>query len=75
MNRSIGFVMDPIHKINPKKDSTLAMIRAATKKGWTIYYMEQKDLFIENGIAYGQQRTLTLNENADPWYRDRKSVV
>ncbi len=68
MNRSIGFVMDPIHKINPKKDSTLAMIRAGIRKGWTIYYMEQKDLFIHNGIAYSQRRLLTINESKDPWY-------
>jgi len=51
MTISIGFVMDPINTINPEKDSTVAMIRAAAKKGWTIYYMEQKNLFISNGTA------------------------
>ncbi|MCP3673053.1 MAG: glutathione synthase, partial [Gammaproteobacteria bacterium] len=42
MTVNIGFIMDPIETINPKKDSTLAMMRAANKKGWKIFYIEQK---------------------------------
>lgn len=60
--------MDPITTINPKKDSTLAMIRAAVKKGWKIFYMEQKHLFISNGKAYAIQSELTLCEGENIWY-------
>jgi glutathione synthase len=69
MTLNIGFVMDPIDSINPNKDSTLAMIRAAIAKGWNVYYMEQKDLYIMNGIAYGLQQTLNLFEDQTDWYR------
>ena len=47
----IAFVMDPLESLNLKKDSTLAMISAAQKKGWQISYMEQKDLAWEDGEA------------------------
>ena len=69
MTVNIGFVMDPIASINPKKDSTLAMIRAASVKGWNIFYMEQKDLYINNGIANGLLQELTLSENTKRWYQ------
>jgi len=61
--------MDPIGTINPKKDSTLAMIRAAVKKGWKIFYMEQKHLFISNGTAYALQREIILSEDKTSWYQ------
>ncbi len=69
MKISIGFVMDPISTINPQKDSTVAMIRAALKKSWSVYYMEQKNLFISNGIAYAQHHKLTLTEDDKNWYK------
>ncbi|PCJ49614.1 MAG: glutathione synthase [Gammaproteobacteria bacterium] len=69
MTTKIGFVMDPIESINPKKDSTLAMMRAADKKGWKMFYMEQKDIFTRNGKAYGLVQELTLCENKQDWYQ------
>ena len=69
MTINIGFVMDPIASINPKKDSSLAMIRAAVKKGWNIFYMQQKDLYIDNGKAFALQQQLVLCENKTDWYQ------
>lgn len=75
MTINIGFVMDPIDTINPQKDSTLAMIRAAIKKGWNIFYMEQKDIFVDNGTAYGIQRELKLCEHQPDWYQLGEKLV
>ena len=38
---SIGVVMDPIHAINPVKDTTLGLLLAAQKRGHRIAYMER----------------------------------
>ena len=35
----IAFVMDPLDTLALKKDSTLAMIRAAQMRGWDITYL------------------------------------
>ena len=67
--------MDSIETINTKKDSTLAMIRAAVKKGWTIFYMEQKDLFMRDGKAHALQQELTLCKDDDAWYQLGEKVT
>lgn len=64
----LGVIMDPIEGINIKKDSTFAMLLAASKRGWDIYYMEQKDLFIEAQQARANIRTLTVQDNKSNWF-------
>lgn len=68
MIMKLGVVMDPIANIHYKKDTTLALLLAAQERGWTLYYYEQKDLFVEEGVAYGHARTLTVFENEHQWY-------
>lgn len=65
---SLGVVMDPIEAINPKKDSSLAMLLAAQKRGWTLYYFTQENLLIDNGIAYGYGQQISVANNLDQWY-------
>ena len=47
----IAFVMDPLPSLSLKKDSTLAMIRAAQRRGWTVYFVGQEDLVLSGGEA------------------------
>lgn len=56
-------VMDDIRYINIKKDSSIAMLWAAAKRGYELYYAEQNDLFIRDGKAYGQLKPLQVFEN------------
>jgi glutathione synthase len=69
MSRKIGIVMDPISAINIKKDSSFAMLLAAQAKGWTLYYMEQHDLFLQDGIVSAEMKLLTVQEDPDNWYQ------
>ncbi|MDH5592508.1 MAG: glutathione synthase, partial [Gammaproteobacteria bacterium] len=68
MTRHIGIVMDPISAINIKKDSSFAMLLAAQAKGWTLFYMEQQDLFLRQGIVSAEMKPLRVVENADKWF-------
>jgi len=36
LSKHLGVVMDPLESINPKKDSTLAMMEAAQSRGWQV---------------------------------------
>jgi glutathione synthase len=47
-------IMDPIEAIKPAKDSTLAMLLAAQARGWHLFYAEQKDLWLRDGVAWGR---------------------
>jgi len=73
MTVRLGVVMDPIERINYKKDSTLAMLLAAQARGWAIYYMEQKDIFVSGGIVMAGMARLEVYANPDEWFS--KSAV
>jgi glutathione synthase len=68
MSINLGVIMDPIGSINYKKDSTLAMLLAAQKRGWTLSYMEQADLYLAEGEARGLMRSLQVQADATHWY-------
>ena len=54
--KRLGVVMDPIGAINYAKDSTLAMLLAAQARGFALYYLEQRDLSLRDGVALGRMR-------------------
>ncbi len=68
MTKRLGVVMDPIGSINFKKDSTLAMLLEAARRGWAIYYFEQKDVFLRDGVAYGKSRLLQVFADKNHWF-------
>jgi glutathione synthase len=69
MTVKLGVVMDPIATINPKKDSTLAMLLAAQQRGWTLAYMELGDLSLRDGKAFAWTRELSVQDSLSDWYR------
>ena len=60
--------MDPIEAIKPWKDSSLAMLLEAQARGWQIFYFQLSDIFLDNGIAMGQFKTLTLYDDNEHWF-------
>lgn len=64
----LGVIMDPIGDITVKKDSTLAMLLAAQRKGWSVYYMELNDLYVDMDKAMAQYRTLTVRDDPADWF-------
>lgn len=64
----IGVVMDPIEAISAKKDSTLAMLLEASRRGAEIHYMQQKDLRLLSGIATAHSQILTVQDDPENWY-------
>lgn len=68
MTLKIGILMDPISQIKPYKDSTLAMMLAAQKKGWTLYYMQQQDLSLKDQQLRINAQAVTVFDNNQHWY-------
>lgn len=68
MGIKLGIVMDPIDAINPKKDSSLAMLLAAQQRGWELHYLTQDKLLIDNGIAYGLSQKLSVFDDLEHWF-------
>jgi glutathione synthase len=61
-------VMDPIESIKPAKDSTLAILLAAQVRGWQLFYAEQKDLWLRDGIAWGRLSPLQVFDDPGAWF-------
>lgn len=68
MSKHLGVVMDPIESINPKKDSTLAMLLAARARGWTLHYMGLESIFVIDGELHARQRELEVKDDLTHWF-------
>jgi glutathione synthase len=68
-------VMDPIETINPAKDSTLAILLAAQARGWEIYYAEQHDLYLRDGVAWANLAPLELFDDLRTWFTRGTAVT
>src|ERR1700686_4322459 len=66
--RRLGVVMDPIGAISYAKDSTLAMLLAAQARGFALAYLEQRDLLLRDGVAFGRMRALTVRPDPAGWF-------
>ena len=64
----LGVVMDPIAGINPAKDSSLAMLVEAQRRGYALWYFEQQDVRLRNGVAQGSARALRVADSKTDWF-------
>ncbi len=66
--RRLGVVMDPIGAIAYAKDSTLAVLLAAQARGFALSYLEQRDLILRDGVAFGRMRALSVRADPAGWF-------
>ncbi len=59
----LAVVMDPIATVKFAKDSTLAMLLAAQSHGFELLYLEQRDLLLRDGVAWGRTRPLSVRHD------------
>lgn len=64
----LGVVMDPIGSIKPYKDTTLALLLEAERRGWAIRYMELGDLSLRDGQAWGNSAELHVRDDRSRWH-------
>lgn len=64
----LAVLMDPLHKLKPYKDSTIAMLKSAQALGWSCVYFTLGDLYCQGGRAYGQMSTIKVgDETSTNW--------
>jgi glutathione synthase len=68
MTHRLLVVMDPIGTIKPAKDTTLAMLLAAQQRSWELWYAELADLWLQDGVAQGRVRRLTVRDDLSSWF-------
>ena len=68
MTIKLGIVMDPLESIKPRKDSTLAMMYAAQKRGWQLFEIQQQGIFITKDKVFAQCREVNVYKDESEWF-------
>jgi len=68
MTIKLGMIMDPIESIKTYKDSSFAMLLAAQKKGWVLYYMQQADIYQLDSEVYARVCQIKVFDDEQKWF-------
>jgi glutathione synthase len=68
MTLSVGVLMDPISDIKVVKDTTLAMLLEATRRGHDLRYFEQGDLALREGAPWVRSAPLQVRDDPRNWF-------
>lgn len=68
----LAVLMDPLQKLKPYKDTTVAMIASAQAMGWECAHFTQNDLFCREGHAYATVSAVSLgDQHSLDWVQTR----
>jgi glutathione synthase len=68
-------VMDPIGGIKYEKDTSLALLLAAQRRGFELHYAELADLRLRDGVAEARTRPLGVRADPHDWHTLGEPVV
>ncbi len=66
----LAFVVDPLGHLKPAKDSSIAMMREAARRGHEVYAIGMADLFVQDGAVAARATPLELAAGDSPWCRE-----
>lgn len=69
MGFKLGIVMDDLQHIHVDKDSTVAIMMAAQRRGHTLFYMQPEDVLTRDGVVYGRMSQITVLGEGESWYQ------
>ncbi|HEX4843812.1 MAG TPA: glutathione synthase [Limnobacter sp.] len=68
--RSFVCVIDPLTSLNPKKDSSIAMMEAAQARGWKVGVIEDGGMHWSTGRGVGAHvRWIAVDRAQKPWWQ------
>jgi glutathione synthase len=74
----LAFVIDPLERLKAYKDSSIAMMREAARRGHEVHALEARDMFALEGKVRARTRALQVSSDDHAWYRAgdaRESVL
>jgi glutathione synthase len=67
------FIVDPLDQLKAYKDSSIAMMREAARRGHTVHACTLDDLACRDGVVLARSRSLELLPQDQPWYAAQPS--
>jgi len=64
----LAFVVDPLHALKAYKDSSIAMMREAARRGHEVHALQASDMFASQGKIRAATVSLTLHDDDHDWY-------
>ncbi len=64
----LAFILDPLEQLKAYKDSSIAMMRAAARRGHQVFAIQREALMWENGSVSARSHALTLSDDDHAWY-------
>ena len=65
----LAFILDPLEQIHAYKDSSVAMMRAAAKRGHQVWAIQRPALAWRDGVVAAQAQQLSLLAGDETWFR------
>lgn len=65
---NIGFLTDPLSRMNIKKDTTFSMLLASQERGWKNWIILPQHIWLREGIAWGRMYSVTVFDDSNHWY-------
>jgi glutathione synthase len=72
---SLAALMDPLDAIKPAKDSTVAMLKAAARRGCEVLAFGQGDVWVRDGRAFARLAPIEVTSDPKAWYRSGEPAV
>ena len=67
----IAFVVDPLPKLKAYKDSSIAMMREAARRGHAVFAFEAGEMHVRDGSVRTAYRALEVSGDDEHWHRIR----
>src|SRR5690554_3152825 len=73
------FIVDPLPGLKAWKDTSVAMMRAMSARGYQLYFATMQDLFIDHGKVKASATAMSLVDQPDLsghswWHQDPQST-
>ncbi|MCX7091324.1 MAG: glutathione synthase [Legionellales bacterium] len=70
----MAVLMDPLAKLDPSKDSSLAILSQACARQWQCSYFTLSDLFAQDGEAFAKLTPIIVDTDASHWKESRPEL-
>ncbi|HSN21686.1 MAG TPA: glutathione synthase [Usitatibacter sp.] len=64
-----AFVVDPLEELKPYKDSSIAMMREAARRGHEVHALEAGSMYVSEASVAAPVRHLSIHAEDHPWHR------
>ena len=65
----LAFVVDPLEQLKAYKDSSIAMMREAVRRGHEVHALEAASMYVRDGAVRARVRRLQVSGDNAAWYR------